>query len=99
MIGTEGEIICPEPSPWHDIYLRLVNAARESQAKMPMPPRPLILGGWWGSTDLEKQRRWQETIEWSKEWGFTELIGELPDERMHKVDALTLLLPLLSLNP
>src|SRR5688572_10465584 len=99
MIGKEGEIVCPEPRLWYDIYQRLVEATQGGRTLIAKPPRPLILGGWWGSSDLEKQVRWRETIEWAKLWGLSDLIGELPDERMHKVDLMKLLLPLLSINP
>lgn len=97
-LGNNGEIVCPEPGLWHEIYERLASTARDAEPRVPPPPRPLILGGWWGSTDLQKKARWEQTLEWAKRWDLEELIGELQDDQMYRVDAVTLLLPLLSIN-
>ena len=99
MIGREGEIVCPEPLLWYEIHQRLLKAAPGEVTRIPKPPQPLILSGWWASTNLQKLIRWRETVEWAERWRFTHLIGELPDERLHKVDPIEFLLPLLSLNP
>ena len=77
--------ICPRPPVWAAIHERLVAASRGATA-MPEPPRPLILAGWAATNDVEKQRRWQETLAWATRHGFSTLIGGLPRSSMYCVE-------------
>ena len=47
------------------------------------PPKPLILGGWVGSCDVEKGLRWQETVEWASARGLSHLIPDLTDDEKY----------------
>jgi hypothetical protein len=39
----------------------------------------LILNGWVFSSDADKERRWKETVEWAKKYGFYDEIPELKE--------------------
>ena len=77
--------ICPKPQNWHEIHQRLHQAALLAQPPIAPPPVPLILGGWTGSNDIEKQNRWNETLAWADQHGLTDLIGDLPPLAMYRV--------------
>lgn len=62
--------VCPNPMPWMSVHERLKEHARITGAAE--PPHPLILGGWNYTNDLEKQKRWSETLEWAQANGCTE---------------------------
>lgn len=51
-----------------------------------MPPKPLILAAWAYSNDIEKKKRWEETIEWATENRCQELLKEILDEEFYFVD-------------
>jgi hypothetical protein len=78
------QFICPMPMVWDRIYQNL-QAARDCSPDqtIPRPPIPLILNGWVYSTDLEKASRWNETIDWAKQYGFADLIPELQEDESH----------------
>jgi len=75
------DFVCPLPPIWNDIYGKLGRIAE--QRNLPKPPVPLILAGWWASTDLDKMLRWQKTIAWADEHGLQDQIPELTDEQKH----------------
>ncbi len=52
---------------------------------IPDPPKPLVLGCWWGSSDEEKVSRWGATLQWIEIYGGRELIEKLTDEDFHWV--------------
>jgi hypothetical protein len=75
------DFICPQPGVWHKIHQILSEAKNSSKAStVPDPPIPLILNGWWTSSDEDKRERWQKTEEWAKQYGFEKLIPVLKDE-------------------
>ncbi len=57
---------CPQPVSWAKVQSELTRAWEKSGREGPPPPIPLILNGWIYSNDLEKARRWQETLTWAR---------------------------------
>jgi hypothetical protein len=77
--------ICPNPTPWHYVFERLTSYARTHQCKPSSPPSPLILAGWVFSNDVEKMRRWDETVAWATNNGCPEVV-EIPDGDFYYVE-------------
>ena len=77
--------ICPNPMPWHDVYERLTVYARTHRCVPSAPPGPLILAGWAYSNDMEKMRRWEETVTWATNNDCGDLVA-VPDTDFHCVD-------------
>ena len=48
---------------------------------------PLILAGWAYSNDVQKTRRWEMTVQWSREAGCEEIVASVPDEDFRFVQA------------
>lgn len=64
-IGAEGQKrICPKPQPWNELYEILLNETKQKDG-VRAPPRPLILGAWWETSDEEKKARFMEQIAWA----------------------------------
>ncbi|MBX3464251.1 MAG: hypothetical protein KF830_13855 [Planctomycetes bacterium] len=80
--------ICPNPIPWSKVFDRLRDYARMHPCIPPNPPTPLILAGWAYSNDVEKMRRWQETLGWASQNGCSDLIS-LPETDFYCVDVPT----------
>lgn len=78
--------ICPNPMPWNEAFERLARFAKASPCTPPSPPKPLILAGWAYSNDLEKMRRWEETVAWANGNSCAEVVGAIPDEDFYFVD-------------
>src|SRR5438045_9702151 len=78
--------ICPQPQIWHEIYQKLETAWKAQVRVGNEPPRPLILGGWNFSNDLEKKRRWEETLKWAKENNLEYLISEISSDDSYFVE-------------
>jgi hypothetical protein len=69
---------CPNPSKWHKLHLGLVEFARLNNiTEADQIPIPLILNGWSFSSPIEKQGRWQQTIEWCARNDCLELLRSL----------------------
>lgn len=66
--------ICPAPMRWNEVFRRLLRYADAHTCTPARPPTPLILSGWWASNDMEKMRRWEETVCWATVNGCTTLI-------------------------
>lgn len=64
--------VCPLPPKWAEMYEIFPKSKRFTERL----PSPLILAGWVGSTDAEKQSRLQEHIEWADENGYLQKIAE-----------------------
>jgi hypothetical protein len=60
------KFVCPQPVSWAKVQSELTQAWEKSGRDGPPPPIPLILNGWIYSNDLEKARRWQETLTWAR---------------------------------
>lgn len=69
--------ICPQLYLWRQIYTSL-SEAREADGSMdiPMPPQVFNMQGWMLSTDANKQNRWNATIAWAAEHGFSYVIPD-----------------------
>jgi hypothetical protein len=78
--------ICPNPMPWHETFERLISYAQSHPCTPPSPPKPLILGGWAYSNDIEKRQRWEETVAWTAENGCPELVSGIPDHDFYFVE-------------
>lgn len=81
--------VCPKPDAWNRVYEALLKVWESSGQKIPKPPIPLILGGWWASSDLQKHNRWENTIKWAENNKCIELIPELTEEERYEVDEMT----------
>ena len=57
---------------------------KNAEAKgLPMPPIPLILAGWVFSNDREKKQRWDDTVIYAKQHGYTHLFEHLSDDSFY----------------
>ena len=83
------EIICPNPSYWHDVFEQLSDAAAKADRYIPPPPQPLILGSWLGASEMEKRERWRQTVAWAEKWGFIAIIEAITPDMMHCVEQIT----------
>jgi len=84
--------ICPLPKFWNDIYQSLVSEHKKASKYKPniaKPPVPLILAGWAYSSDNEKQIRWQKTIDWAEENGFSKHLRKLEEKDSYFVDTVS----------
>ena len=81
----EKIFICPAPAKWEGIYYRLSTFHRSmpDRTQIPDVPRALIGPLWAHSSDEQKQARWQETVKWANDHGFTELIPELQTDEQY----------------
>lgn len=80
--------ICPMPIIWRDIHERLL-AATAHDPRIPRPPVPLILAGWVYTNDIDKQTRWNDTMQWARQWGLSHLIPPLEPDMMYIVESPT----------
>jgi hypothetical protein len=81
--------VCPNPDKWNHVYKDLLEVWESAGRKMAKPPIPLILDGWWASSDIDKYNRWNNTIEWAKNNECVELIPELGLDEKYEVDKMT----------
>jgi len=61
------------PDHWHRIWEMLPD--RRQVGAGYEPPAPLILGGWWHSSNLEKILRLRAHIEWAAQRDALEAVG------------------------
>jgi hypothetical protein len=78
--------ICPNPMPWNEAFKRLTEFAQLHPCAPPSPPKPLILAGWAYSNDVEKMRRWEETVAWAAKNGCANLMSGIPDSDFYFVE-------------
>jgi hypothetical protein len=64
--SDEQITVCPKPPAWARVFEQLVQFAQTRNCVPATPPSPLILSGWWYSSDLDKMERWSQTVDWSK---------------------------------
>lgn len=67
--------ICPNPTPWHEVFEQLTKYAQSHPCTPSSPPKPLILAGWAYSNDIEKMQRWEETLKWAAKNGCANLVS------------------------
>lgn len=77
--------ICPNPQVWHAVSRRIDEYSRSHPCTPSRPPVPLILAGWAYSNDIEKLRRWEETVEWATSNGCEDLVSGIPDRDFYSV--------------
>jgi hypothetical protein len=81
--------ICPKPIPWHRLWLALKSGAqarRTTHAKAMSvdehgaapwsrdePPLPLILAGWWASSDIAKMAILRDQLFWAERNGVLDI--------------------------
>ena len=75
------ELKCPQLYVWRQIYTSLAEAREQSgDASIPMPPQVFNMQGWMLSSDENKQNRWNATIDWAAEHGFSDAIPDLSEQ-------------------
>jgi len=78
--------VCPNPKPWHKAYQRLCEYAERRGCASPAPPTPLVLGGWVGSNDVDKNCRWEETERWAANNGCSSILAGIPDTDFYQAE-------------
>ena len=70
--------ICPQFYLWRQIYSSLSEAYQQVGIQtLPMPPQVFNMQGWLLSSDENKQNRWNATLAWAAEHGFSHVIPDL----------------------
>ena len=81
----ENGRVCPQPQRWDELY-QLLPDTRQVGAGF-VPAAPLILGGWWYSSDGDKQERLALHIRWAADHGALERVDAflraLPEDQWH----------------
>ena len=75
---SSGEYVCPKPVKWDLFYKWLkLNTGRNDI------PTPLILSGWWPSTNFDKNERLIEQIQIASDHGIEDkaydFLSKIPD--------------------
>ena len=77
--------VCPQPQRLNELYKLLPNTRQVGAGWV--PSLPLILGGWWHSSDREKQERLEAHLRWAAEHEALEpvarLLHQLPATEWH----------------
>jgi|GEM_PF-667166 len=69
--------MCPQLYLWRQIYSSLSEAREQAGNKdIPIPPQVFNMQGWMLSTDANKQSRWNATLAWAVEYGFSHVIPD-----------------------
>ena len=83
----DDDRICPKPQEWSKLWHMLPNRRRAGGGWH--PPAPLILSGWWTTSDKDKQLRLQEHVRYADEHGeliaVAEYLSRLPESAWHHV--------------
>ncbi len=73
------------PMRWNELYQLLPNRRRVGLSSE--PAIPLILGGWWASSNLDKRRRLEDHLSWAAEHGALDIVDQylrsLPESEWH----------------
>ena len=78
----DEEYICPQGWRWSSIYNTLHHAYKESLGATPdisEPPHLLPAN----ASDAARKHRWEETLQWAEDNGFSDLIPELPEDERY----------------
>ena len=86
--GEEMIRVCPNPITWNDVFGRLTQYAQTHQCLPSSPPKPLVLAGWHFTNDVEKSRRWGETLTWAVTNECAHLV-DVAGEDFYSVDVLS----------
>jgi hypothetical protein len=78
--------ICPYPSRWSDTYEELAEYAETHSCRPNLPPAPLILAGWVYTNDIDKMRRWRETVDWASANGCAGIVEGISDQDFYEVE-------------
>ncbi len=82
LICTRDNRICPRPISWDQLWQMLPNPSQS-----PDLMNPLILGGWWYSTDEQKKGRLDHHLQWARDYNVLDAIKEflegLTEEQWH----------------
>jgi len=85
---NEGSRVCPMPVQWDELWQSLPDRRRVGNGWE--PAAPLILAGWWASTNDDKRERLAYHIRWAFEHGAFEaadrFLRMLPTEHWHHSD-------------
>jgi hypothetical protein len=66
---ASSERVCPRPQKWSELFRLLPHTCPTS------PAVPLILGGWWHSTPMQKRQRLREHVEWAATHGALDVVS------------------------
>lgn len=66
---ASSERVCPRPKKWMELFRLLPHKGPTN------PAVPLILGGWWDSTPMQKRRRLREHVEWAATHGALDAVS------------------------
>lgn len=78
--ATTTDLPRPYPGKLNDVYNAMCEWADEHPCEPSKPPKPLILGAYWDSTEDEKDRRWREMITWAERNGCAHVLDMVSDE-------------------
>ena len=82
--------VSPQPNTWYAIYLRLKSQwEKDALGGVSPPPMALVLSGWTMSNDQDKLDRWQATLKWASESGYSHLIPALQTHEEYMVSELS----------
>jgi len=87
--AATSQLVCPNPPRWNDVFKQLIEYADGHPCNPSRPPAPLILAGWTYSNNIEKMRRWRETVDWASANGCVDIIEGIPDREFYRVDKAT----------
>lgn len=77
--------VCPLKEKWHEVYEQLLAYAESHDSILSKPPVPLILSGWWYTNDIEKMKRWNDTILWAMNNNCQRIV-DIPEEHFYYVE-------------
>lgn len=70
-------------------YQRLQTAWENDDQKGTRPPVPLILNGWVYTNDVDKAQRWEQTVKWANQNGYSNLIPQFSGDEIYCVEEMT----------
>ena len=81
----QSDRICPTEHAWTELWEVLPEGTHNDAHWQ--PPRPLVLGAWWNSSDRDKRLRLQEQIHWAADHGALDAVDaflrRLPEADWH----------------
>jgi hypothetical protein len=83
-ISMSAQPICPQLYLWRQIYSSLIEAREKTgNMEIPIPPQVFNMQGWMLSTNANKQSRWNLTLAWAAEYGFSHVIPDLSGDDLY----------------